>query len=63
MHLFILLPFSKSNRPITPEAHDYLVAQGKVVIPDLLLNAGGVTVSYFEVKDSTMVFSSNGHAR
>eukprot|EP01135_Chromosphaera_perkinsii_P000109 Nk52_evm5s32 gene=Nk52_evmTU5s32 len=37
-----------ANGPITPKGHDALIKNGAVVIPDLLLNAGGVTVSYFE---------------
>lgn len=37
-----------ANGPVSPEADEALKKRGVIVVPDVLANAGGVTVSYFE---------------
>ncbi|SFS01461.1 glutamate dehydrogenase (NADP) [Halomicrobium zhouii] len=37
-----------ANGPITPKGDDVLAEKDVIVVPDILANAGGVTVSYFE---------------
>ncbi|WP_040980552.1 MULTISPECIES: Glu/Leu/Phe/Val family dehydrogenase [Oceanobacillus] len=44
-----------ANAPISTEADNYLEAQGTIIIPDILANAGGVIVSYLEWKQTQAV--------
>jgi glutamate dehydrogenase (NAD(P)+) len=40
--------FEGANGPTYPEAEDYLLGKGVEIVPDILCNAGGVIVSYYE---------------
>ncbi len=53
-----------ANGPTTPEADDVLRDKGVVVVPDVVANAGGVVVSYFEwVQDLQAFFWSEEEVR
>ncbi|MCB9747444.1 MAG: Glu/Leu/Phe/Val dehydrogenase [Candidatus Omnitrophica bacterium] len=41
-----------ANIPVTPEAEEFLLKKGVEILPAVLCNAGGVTVSYFEWKQN-----------
>jgi len=45
-----------ANRPITPDADDILLEKNIFIMPDILANAGGVVVSYFEWVQNSMNF-------
>lgn len=46
-----------ANGPTTKEADELLAANGVLVVPDILANAGGVVVSYFEWVQANMAYS------
>mgnify|MGYP002624440551 CR=1 FL=1 len=47
-HVQAKLIVEGANDPTTSDAHEVLIRRGVRVVPDILANAGGVTVSYFE---------------
>jgi glutamate dehydrogenase (NAD(P)+) len=46
-----------ANSPVHPDADDILDTAKKIVLPDILANAGGVTVSYFEWAQNRQFYS------
>jgi glutamate dehydrogenase (NAD(P)+) len=47
-HIKARIITAAANAPIDPEGENILLDAGKVIMPDILANAGGVIVSYFE---------------
>jgi len=45
-----------ANGPTMPEAERLLLKKGKIIVPDILANSGGVVVSYFEWVQSIQSF-------
>ena len=56
IHSRVKIIIEAANGPTTPEADAVLRANGMMVIPDFLANAGGVTCSYFEQVQSNTNF-------
>jgi glutamate dehydrogenase/leucine dehydrogenase len=46
-----------ANHPLTAEADEALAQRGTLIVPDILANAGGVIVSYFEWTQNIQQFS------
>lgn len=58
-HIKAKMVAEAANGPVTPEADAILAAKGVLLLPDILTNAGGVTVSYFEWVQDLQAFFWN----